>query len=129
MKDNPSQWEATDLKGNSTLFDSIIITIPIPQLLNLKGSIQTHIKDDKESLEAVRYSSRYALGLFYAPGTDVPLPWTAKYVTGNPCIRFVSVDSKKRGQGRLNILLNKICSSEISGLQCNILCQYLCQTF
>uniref|UniRef100_A0A8C6ZKH4 Renalase n=1 Tax=Nothoprocta perdicaria TaxID=30464 RepID=A0A8C6ZKH4_NOTPE len=50
----------------------------------------------KQQLEAVRYSSRYALGLFYEAGTRIDVPWSAQYVTGNPCVRFISIDNKKR---------------------------------
>ena len=42
------------------------------------------------------YSSRFALGLFYEPGTEVDVPWTVKYIFDDPCIRFVAIDSKKR---------------------------------
>ncbi|MGH0139376.1 UNVERIFIED_CONTAM: hypothetical protein FKN15_031233 [Acipenser sinensis] len=50
----------------------------------------------KQKLEAVSYSSRYALGLFYEAGTEIDGPWAAKYITNNPCIRFISIDNKKR---------------------------------
>jgi len=37
--------------------------------------------------------------MFYDPGTKLDYPWGAKYVKDNPCIRFVAIDSKKRGLG------------------------------
>ncbi|XP_030309166.1 renalase isoform X4 [Calypte anna] len=50
----------------------------------------------KQQLESVSYSSRYALGLFYEAGTRIEVPWAAQYITDNPCIRFISIDNKKR---------------------------------
>uniref|UniRef100_A0A8B9NI75 Renalase n=1 Tax=Accipiter nisus TaxID=211598 RepID=A0A8B9NI75_9AVES len=57
-----------------------------PQLVRLQ----------KQQLESVSYSSRYALGLFYEAGTQIDVPWAAQYITDNPCIRFISIDNKKR---------------------------------
>ncbi|EMP24624.1 Renalase, partial [Chelonia mydas] len=57
----------------------------------------TVIKESqKQQLESVSYSSRYALGLFYEAGTWIDVPWAAQYITNNPCIRFISIDNKKR---------------------------------
>ncbi|KAG8552391.1 hypothetical protein GDO81_004510 [Engystomops pustulosus] len=50
----------------------------------------------RQQLETVSYSSRYALGLFYETGTQIDVPWAAKYISDNPCIRFISIDNKKR---------------------------------
>ena len=100
-ENTPPQWQATDLHGNTSSFDTVIVTIPTPQILNLKGTIIKNIQENKELLENVRYSSRYALGLFFEPNTEISFPWVAKYVAGNPCIRFVCVDSRKRGKGEL----------------------------
>lgn len=54
--------------------------------------------DVKNKLENVVYSSRYALALFYNPGTILNYSWGAKYFDDH-CIRFVSIDDKKRGAG------------------------------
>uniref|UniRef100_U3KF72 Renalase, FAD dependent amine oxidase n=1 Tax=Ficedula albicollis TaxID=59894 RepID=U3KF72_FICAL len=50
----------------------------------------------KQQLESVSYSSRYALGLFYEAGAGIAVPWAARYISDNPCVRFISVDNKKR---------------------------------
>nr|XP_058154824.1 renalase isoform X2 [Dasypus novemcinctus] len=50
----------------------------------------------RQQLESVSYSSRYALGLFYEAGTKIDVPWAGQYITSNPCIRFISIDNKKR---------------------------------
>ncbi|KAJ7324185.1 hypothetical protein JRQ81_017205 [Phrynocephalus forsythii] len=53
-------------------------------------------KSQRQQLESVSYSSRYALGLFYEAGTQIDVPWAAQYISNNPCIRFISIDNKKR---------------------------------
>ncbi|KAI2658565.1 Renalase [Labeo rohita] len=53
-------------------------------------------ENQRRMLEAVSYSSRYALGLFYKADTRIDVPWAAKYVSNNPCIRFIAIDDKKR---------------------------------
>lgn len=94
-------WQVTDVKENSSEFDSVIVTIPTPQLLNLKGSIQDLLQGKRSFLETAQYSSRYALGLYFEQGAKIDVPWTCKYVVDNPCVRFISVDSRKRfGKGK-----------------------------
>lgn len=89
-------WQVTDLKDNTAEFDSVIITIPVPQLLGLKGSIRDFLQSQRSSLENVEYSSRFAVGLFFEAGTEINVPWTCKYAVGNPNVAFLSVDSRKR---------------------------------
>lgn len=57
-------------------------------------------ESQRRQLETVSYSSRYALGLFYETGTQIDVPWAAKYINDNPCIRFISIDNKKRNVGQ-----------------------------
>ncbi|CAH1795511.1 unnamed protein product [Owenia fusiformis] len=89
----------TTQQGKMEQFDSVVITMPAPQLLQLKGDVETFVEKNTEvanNLKAVTYSSRYALGLFYPPGTELNLPFICKYFYEDPCIRFVSIDNKKR---------------------------------
>ncbi|KAB0381943.1 hypothetical protein FD755_003860, partial [Muntiacus reevesi] len=58
----------------------------------------------RQQLESVSYSSRYALGLFYEAGTKIDVPWAGRYITSNPCIRFISIDNKKRNIARKRVL-------------------------
>lgn len=95
-------WQVTDLKDNTEEFESVIITIPVPQLLGLKGSIQDFIESKRLSLENVEYSSRFAVGLYFDVGSKINVPWTCKYVIGDPNLAFLSVDTRKRfSKGRL----------------------------
>ncbi|XP_030807530.1 renalase isoform X2 [Camarhynchus parvulus] len=67
------------------------------QILQLQGDIVNIINaSQKQQLESVSYSSRYALGLFYEAGTGIAVPWAARYIADNPCVRFISIDNKKR---------------------------------
>ena len=101
--DGSQVWQATDLKDNSAIFDTVIVTIPVPQLLRLEGSIQCAVDSKRALLEDVQYSSRYALALYFALGTNIDVPWTAKYIQGDSCVRFICVDSKKRAKGELSL--------------------------
>ncbi|KAM6442647.1 renalase isoform 3-T3 [Liasis olivaceus] len=91
------KWEVGISTGSSHHFDIVILTIPVPQILHLQGDIVNIInKCWRQQLESVSYSSRYALGLFYEAGTQLDVPWVAQYISNNPCIRFISIDNKKR---------------------------------
>lgn len=83
--------------GPAEMFDAVVLTMPVPQMLKLQGDMKTLISESqRQRLEAVRFSSRFALALFYEAGTRIDEPWAAKYIVDNPCIRFISIDSKKR---------------------------------
>ncbi|XP_052782750.1 renalase-like [Mya arenaria] len=97
-KDGNGVKVTTD-QGLSDTFDAIVLTMPVPQILQLKGDIPSLIdgKGIRSQLEEVSYSSRFAVGLYFTPDTVLDVPWAAKYITGNPCVRYVAIDSKKRG--------------------------------
>ncbi|NWX13516.1 RNLS Renalase, partial [Aegotheles bennettii] len=91
------KWEVSRHTGPPEQFDIVIITIPVPQILQLQGDALNLINESqKQQLESASYSSRYALGLFYEAGTGIDVPWAAQYITDNPCVRFISIDNKKR---------------------------------
>ncbi|XP_053891340.1 renalase isoform X2 [Malaclemys terrapin pileata] len=122
------KWEVCKKTGSPEQFDIVVLTIPVPQILQLQGDIVNKMKNallsvdalllgrsyyrgdalyynerqnlikesQKQQLESVSYSSRFALGLFYEAGTWIDVPWAAQYITNNPCIRFISIDNKKR---------------------------------
>ncbi|KAK6301903.1 hypothetical protein J4Q44_G00279560 [Coregonus suidteri] len=56
-------------------------------------------ESQRQQLEAVSYSSRYTLGLFYKAQAHIDVPWAAKYVSNNPCICFIAIDDKKCNLG------------------------------
>ncbi|XP_038060031.1 renalase-like isoform X2 [Patiria miniata] len=82
------------------VFDAVILTMPTEQILQQKGLVQEALAKRsliKSHLQSVRYSARYALGLFFKQGTTLDVPWCARYVQGDPCVRWISADAKKRG--------------------------------
>ncbi|XP_024600587.1 renalase [Neophocaena asiaeorientalis asiaeorientalis] len=91
------KWEVLRETGSPEQFDIAVLTMPAPQILQLQGDIVNLISEcQRQQLESVSYSSRYALGLFYEAGTKIDVPWAGQYITSNPCIRFISIDNKKR---------------------------------
>lgn len=92
-----ASWEVTRKGGVTEEFDVVVLTMPVPQILQLQGDVGSLMGEgQRRQLEEVSYSSRYALGLFYAPQAHIDVPWAAKYVSNNPCIRFIAIDDKKR---------------------------------
>ncbi|XP_062331169.1 renalase isoform X1 [Osmerus eperlanus] len=90
-------WEVTRKGGAGEEFDVVVLTMPVPQILQLQGDVASLMGEDQRGLlEGVSYSSRYALGLFYAPQAHIHVPWAARYVSNSPCIRFIAIDDKKR---------------------------------
>lgn len=92
--------QVIDANGNAESFHAVVLTMPVPQILNLKGILRRELENNKpilHKLSCVVYSSRFALGLFFPPGTQLPYQWAAKYFDEDPCIRFVAVDNQKRG--------------------------------
>lgn len=92
-------WEVREGGGVSESFDAVVVTIPVPQLLQLDGDITSCLSTNQQQLLAnVSYSSRYALALFFRPGEVLGVPWVARYVSDSDVIRYVSVDDRRRGQ-------------------------------
>ena len=50
-----------------------------------------------ENLLKVQFSPSFSLGLFYPSQTVLNLDWKWKYFPESPLVRFVAVDSLKRG--------------------------------
>lgn len=85
--------------GHNEFFDAVVLTMPIPQLFLLQGCVKEIFESNADltkKLQEVSYSSRFCLGVFYPPGTNLDLPWMAKYVYNHPCIRYICADSVKR---------------------------------
>lgn len=93
-------WCSTT-SGTRIAADCLVLTMPTPQILKLEGNLLSPTgPDTRANLEGVRYSSRYALGLFYCDADDALLQlahgsWSAKYFD-DPIIRYASWDARKR---------------------------------
>ncbi|XP_037782200.1 renalase-like isoform X1 [Penaeus monodon] len=103
IETNGDKWNVKTQQGEDDNFDAVVLTMPVPQLFGLTGSVKELLEKDEKvrsNLLAVDYSSRYALGLFYEKGTTISLKdseASAQYVTNDPVIRFVAIDNQKRG--------------------------------
>ncbi len=96
------RWRATAEDGTTGFFDAVVVTQPLPQLMNgdMSGDIMS-LLDEAEYLSAVPFSSRYALAMYYPEEYEKLLekiPWTVNYVDGHECIRYISLESRKLGK-------------------------------
>lgn len=92
-----ASWEVQRKAGSSETFDAVVLTMPVPQILQLQGDVgQLLSVQQKQHLEAVEYSSRFALALFFPPDVVFSFPWAARYVADSRCIRYIAADSRKR---------------------------------
>ncbi|XP_041714477.1 renalase isoform X2 [Coregonus clupeaformis] len=91
-----ASWEVCQKDTAPEQFDDVVLTMPVPQILQLQGDEDSLLEESqRQQLEAVSYSSRYTLGLFYKAQAHIDVPWAAKYVSNNPCICFIAIDDKK----------------------------------
>ncbi|XP_018544277.1 renalase [Lates calcarifer] len=96
-----ASWEVQRKAGSSETFDAVVLTMPVPQILQLQGDVgQLLSVQQRQQLDGVVYSSRFAVALFFPPDIVFSFPWVARYVTDNPCVCYVAVDSRKRNTGQ-----------------------------
>ena len=101
INERNSSWTVRTVCGLEDNFDVVVVTSPVPQILGLEGDISQIISRDeniKTKLAGVSYSSRFVLGQFYSGRVDVGAPWSCKYITDHPIIRFIAVDNIKRNK-------------------------------
>ncbi|CAG7835216.1 unnamed protein product [Allacma fusca] len=93
-------------KSHSELFDFVISTIPVPQILqleNIDAILKKSDQDLKRKLSEVSYTSRYALGLFYNTQLIINPPEAAvNFVDDNPIVRYWTLEDEKRRLGDSN---------------------------
>lgn len=53
----------------------------------------------KQQLNGVVYSSRFAVALFFPPEVVFRFSWSARYVADSSIIRYIAADSRKRNAG------------------------------
>ncbi|XP_059351197.1 renalase-like [Daphnia carinata] len=99
-----NKWSVSTLQGKVELFDAIVLTIPVPQVLQLKGTVAEILENNQEmktKLSTVEYSSRYAVGLYYDQGAELNLPFKASYLKDDPVFRYIAVDNLRRNRPEL----------------------------
>lgn len=88
------KWRVQTKSGETEYFNIVILTMPIPQLFLLEGSIQDDIKRSAELFNCVRYSARYVLVLFFTQ--NLKEDWGAQYLDSDSVFRYVAIDNVKR---------------------------------
>ncbi|XKL63174.1 hypothetical protein PGB90_005538 [Kerria lacca] len=88
---NTIEVEANNKVKN--VYDAIILTMPVPDILRLTGNFKNFISNDiHENMKNVKYSSRFVLVLIYDKQLEVD--WDANYITDN-IFRYISIQEKK----------------------------------
>ncbi|XP_054287165.1 renalase-like [Macrosteles quadrilineatus] len=90
------RWIVETKTGEKDYFDVVVLTMPVPQLFLLEGSVKRSIQSLAEPLNTVTYSARYVLVLFYLE--NINENWGAQYIDNNPIFRYVSIDNIRRNQ-------------------------------
>lgn len=92
-----ASWEVEKKTGGSEMFDAVVLTMPVPQILQLQGDVENLLSvQQKQQLESVVYSSRFAVALFFSPDVVFSYSWAVRYVRDSSCICYISFDSRKR---------------------------------
>lgn len=95
-----ASWEVERKEGGSETFDAVVLTMPVPQILQLQGDLGNILSVQQRShLDTVVYSSRFAVALFFPPDVALNFPWAARYVSDNQCIRYIAVEPRKSNGG------------------------------
>lgn len=95
------KWRVRTECGLEDLFDIVVLTMPVPQILAVNGDVAKLINTQpnvKSSLENVSYSTRFVLGLYYSEKVNLDVSWACKYISDHPIIRFISIDNIKRAK-------------------------------
>lgn len=94
-----ASWEVEKKAGGSETFDAVVLTMPVPQILQLQGDLEQLLSvHQKQQLEQVVYSSRFAVALFFPPDAVFSFSWGARYVSDSRCICYIAADSRKRNK-------------------------------
>lgn len=103
-------WVAeSEAAGRREEFDMVLLTLPVPQFAGIpttEGMVTGNFLDEAKAsgvfddLLRVRFFPSFSLGLFYSSPTELGLGWKWKYFPDSPVIRFIAVDTLKRGDFR-----------------------------
>ena len=83
-------------------FDAVILTMPVPQIVNLSGMNSILSNDLKNKLSKVEYSSRYALALFFDKFEENVMLSNdpkvgAEYISDDSIFCYAATNGLKRG--------------------------------
>lgn len=75
-------------------YDAVVLTMPIPEVLNLSGNFLDFIDPQvREKLKNVQFSSRYALALIYQK--MIQEEWGACYMPDDSLVKYIAIQEKK----------------------------------
>ena len=83
--------------GSKDVFNAVILTMPVPQILDLPGMDSILSNDMKTKLSNVKYNSKYALGLFFEKYGDCVIPNGYQYYKNENIYEKAAHDPQKRG--------------------------------
>jgi len=94
------RWRVRAEGGEEEEYDAVVLTTPVPQLLQLGGDLPSLLEEQGvvEHLAKVSYSTRFVLGLFFNRPVELGTGWAVSYLDSHPVLRYVAVDSSKRGR-------------------------------
>ena len=119
--------EISTQNGEKDLFQAAILTMPIPQIINLPGMGSILSSEVSEKLSNVQYHSRYALGLFYEEQflNENFIPEVEGYKKlNNSIFSYVSHDPRVRIKSNVDKYLRKIIKLSIFEILDQIQCPY-----
>lgn len=88
------QIEAETTTGLKECFQSVVLTIPVPEILKLSGNFLDFVDPAiLENLKKVQFSSRYAMALIY--DRKVPEQWGAHYTPDDGLIKYLGIQEIK----------------------------------
>jgi renalase len=98
-------WRVTAADGSTHSFDAVVLTVPVPQVLQLGGVAEAAVTrggDLHDRLCAVEYSARWAMAVSLEPKAwDAVhgLGWGARYISKeeSSSICYIAADQVKRG--------------------------------
>ena len=88
--------------GKKEVFDAAVMTMPVPQILQLPGMDTILESELKEKLSNVMYASRYALGLFYDKPINIPNMNRTEYISGDEILVYAANDPGRRDELKEN---------------------------
>lgn len=91
-------WVVETKTGEREDFDAVILTVPVPQLFLLEGTVANLLNSEPivNKLKSVNYSSRFVLVMFFS--NNVEEEWGAQYFDDDPIFRYVTIDNIKRNR-------------------------------
>lgn len=91
---NNAKIEAETTTGLKEIYEAVVLTMPVPQVLKLSGNFINFVDPAVlEKLKKVQFSSRYAMVLIYE--RKIPEQWGAYYTPDDSLIKYIAIQEIK----------------------------------